>query len=73
MIRQVWQTYRPPASPIEASSIWRSTMASEQQDLETLDVCDLEYDVASVGAAEASAAEGKQPAYIIFYKLPERS
>lgn len=48
-------------------------MAIEQQDVETLDICNLEYDVASIGAGEASAAEGKQPAYLVFYKLPERS
>jgi hypothetical protein len=48
-------------------------MSFDYQDFDTIEICDLEYDVASVGAAESSVTEGKQPAYLIFYKLPERS
>ena len=48
-------------------------LETQDQVVDTVEVCDLEYDVASIGSAEASASEGKQPAYIIFYKLPERS
>ena len=47
-------------------------LETQDQALDTVEVCDLEYDVASIGSAEASVSEGKQAIYIIFYKLPER-
>ena len=47
-------------------------MSLDQQEVETLEIGNLEYDVASIGSAEASTSEGKQSAYLIFYRLPER-
>lgn len=39
---------------------------------DAVEILDLEYDVAAVGAAESSAAEENQPATFIFmYRLPE--
>jgi hypothetical protein len=73
IVPQLEQALSSARLKFEASTIWSNTMAIEQQDVETLDICNLEYDVASIGAGEASAAEGKQPAYLVFYKLPERS
>ncbi len=38
-----------------------------------IDICDLEYDVASVGATEPSHAEENQAAfYLVHYRLPEQ-
>lgn len=48
-------------------------MSLDQQDVDTIEIGNLEYDVASTGAAEVSASGGKQPAYLVFYMLPERS
>lgn len=49
-----------------------SLITLDQQDVDTIEIGNLEYDVASIGAAETSASMGKQPAYLIFYMLPER-
>lgn len=34
---------------------------------DSIDICDLEYDVAGVGAAEPSHAEDNQAAYYLFH------
>lgn len=39
---------------------------------DSIEICDLEYDVASVGATEPSHAEENQAAfYLVHYRLPE--
>ncbi len=39
---------------------------------DVLEICELEYDVASVGATEPSHAEENQAAfYLVHYRLPE--
>ena len=49
-------------------------MSMDNQPTDVLEICDLEYDVASVGATESSAAEENQAAfYLVFYRLPEKS
>lgn len=48
-------------------------MPFDQSEADTIEICDLEYDVASVGSTESSASEENQAAsHIIFYKLPDR-
>jgi hypothetical protein len=43
------------------------------QTAEAIDICDLEYDVAGVGATESSHAEDKQAAaYFFLYKAPDQ-
>jgi len=43
------------------------------QSADALDICDLEYDVAGVGATEPSHAEDNQAAYyFVHYRLPEQ-
>jgi hypothetical protein len=45
-------------------------MSSANRD--AVEILDLEYDVAAVGAVESSASEENQPAfYIVTYRLPE--
>lgn len=40
--------------------------------LDTLDICDIEYDVAGVGAEEAPATEANHAAYFfVAYRRPE--
>lgn len=40
--------------------------------VDVIDICDLEYDVAGVGAEEASSSEDNHAAfYLISYRLPE--
>lgn len=39
---------------------------------DAIEILNLEYDVAGVGAAESSAAEENQPAFfLVSYRLPE--
>jgi hypothetical protein len=42
----------------------------EDMNTDVIDICDLEYDVAGVGAAEAANSQ-EQAIYIISYRLPE--
>ena len=47
-------------------------MSAPLRDATGVELLDLEYDVACVGAAEASAAEENQAAFfLVFYRLPE--
>jgi hypothetical protein len=47
-------------------------LATEATAADTIDICDLEYDVAGVGADEPSHAEENQAAYfLVHYRLPE--
>jgi hypothetical protein len=49
-------------------------MSLDRPDVETLEIGNLEYDVASIGSAEEFASEGTKLAfYIIFFWLPERA
>ncbi|MDB5987625.1 MAG: hypothetical protein JWR16_2678 [Nevskia sp.] len=48
-------------------------MSLNTQEIDAIEICNLEYDVASVGSTESSASEENQAAsHLIFYKLPER-
>jgi len=48
-------------------------MSLNPQEVETIEIANLEYDVASVGSTESSASEENQAAsHLIFYKLPDR-
>lgn len=43
------------------------------QTADAIDICDLEYDVAGVGATEPSHAEDKQAAiFFVSYRTPEQ-
>ena len=47
-------------------------MPTKNEVVDALDICDLEYDVASVGSTEASSSEENQAAmHLVFYRLPE--
>ncbi|MDB5971459.1 MAG: hypothetical protein JWQ90_3909 [Hydrocarboniphaga sp.] len=47
--------------------------ATVQTAADSIDICDLEYDVAGVGATEPSHAEDNQAAiYLIHYRTPEQ-
>ncbi|HWY23275.1 MAG TPA: hypothetical protein VNX47_00050 [Nevskia sp.] len=47
-------------------------MSPQIQDAAGVEILDLEYDVASVGAAESSASEENQAAFfLVYYRLPE--
>jgi hypothetical protein len=47
-------------------------MSFEKRVADTLEICGLEYDVASVGSVESSASEENQAAFhLVFYRLPE--
>ena len=47
-------------------------MSYENQPSDTIEICDLEYDVASVGSTESSTSEENQAAfYLVHYRLPE--
>lgn len=49
-------------------------MNLENEKLDVIDICDLEYDVAGVGAEEASSSEDNHAAfYLIAYRLPENA
>ena len=50
----------------------RNAMSLENQNPDVIEICDLEYDVASVGSVESSASEENQAAFhLVFYRLPE--
>jgi len=47
-------------------------MTDKTEVLDTLEIGELEYDVASVGAEDHSAADTNQAAlFLVFYRLPE--
>lgn len=47
-------------------------MQEQTQAVETLDICELEYDVAGLGAEEASNSEANHAAFhLLSYRLPE--
>ncbi len=47
-------------------------MSCQNQQVDTFQICDLEYDVASVGSTEPSASEENQAAFfLVYYRLPE--
>jgi hypothetical protein len=47
-------------------------MIRDQQEVGTLEIGNLEYDVASIGSAEEFATEGtKRAFYLIFFWLPD--
>jgi hypothetical protein len=47
-------------------------MSATLRNIEGVEILDLEYDVASVGAAESSATEENQAAFfLVYYRLPE--
>lgn len=49
-------------------------MSLENQKSDVIEICDLEYDVASVGSVESSASEENQAAFhLVFYRLPENA
>ncbi|MBL6749887.1 MAG: hypothetical protein ISP90_05160 [Nevskia sp.] len=43
----------------------------EDINADVIEICDLEYDVAGVGAAEAANSQEHQAIYLISYRLPE--
>ena len=50
----------------------QTAMSYENQPSDTIEICDLEYDVASVGSTESSTSEENQAAfYLVHYRLPE--
>ncbi|MFP5304944.1 MAG: hypothetical protein ACLGI7_03860 [Gammaproteobacteria bacterium] len=46
-------------------------MNPETQNTDVIDICELEYDVAGVGAEESSSEDNHAAYYIISYRLPE--
>ncbi len=47
-------------------------MSIAEQPVDAVEICDLEYDVASVGSTESSVSEENQAAfYLVHYRLPE--
>ncbi len=49
-------------------------MSFDAKNADTLEICELEYDVASVGATESSATEENEQAFfLVFYRLPEKA
>lgn len=47
-------------------------MNEQNQAVDFLEICDLEYDVAGVGATEEASSEANHAAhFILFYRLPE--
>lgn len=50
-------------------------MQIQMDDNGALELCDLEYDVAGVGATEPSNAQENQAAFhnVFFYRLPEQA
>lgn len=48
-------------------------MNLENDKLEVIDICDLEYDVAGVGAEEASSEDNHAAFFLIAYRLPENA
>jgi hypothetical protein len=47
-------------------------MSIAEQSVDAVEICDLEYDVASVGSTESSVSEENQAAfYLVHYRLPE--
>ena len=52
----------------------QTAMSYDNQPSDTIEICDLEYDVASVGSTEPSTSEENQAAfYLVHYRLPEAS
>ena len=48
------------------------SMNEQNQAVDFLEICDLEYDVAGVGATEEASSEANHAAhFILFYRLPE--
>lgn len=46
-------------------------MSLETNHIDSLDICDLEYDVAGVGAEESASSEANHAAfYLVSYRLP---
>jgi hypothetical protein len=43
----------------------------DEMNTDVIEICDLEYDVAGVGAAEAANSQEHQAIYLISYRLPE--
>lgn len=49
-------------------------MTTEIQNVDAIEICDLEYDVAGVGAVESATAEENQAAFfLVHYRLPEHA
>jgi hypothetical protein len=46
-------------------------MSVANPDVAGVEILELEYDVAGVGAVESAGAEENQAAYLISYRLPE--
>ena len=52
----------------------RAAMSLNTQNSDAIEICDLEYDVASVGATESSSSEENQAAFfLVSYRLPEKN
>jgi len=48
-------------------------MKIELQNLQALQICDLEYDAAGVGSAEAANSEMHLAAFVLLFSLPANS
>jgi hypothetical protein len=56
---------------LRAIQLEQRTMNPEIQNTDVIDICELEYDVAGVGAEESSSEDNHAAYYIISYRLPE--
>jgi hypothetical protein len=64
--------YRGLAPWIRGATQKVNAMTRQNQPADAFEICDLEYDVASVGSTEPSASEENQAAFfLVYYRLPE--